>query len=64
LQPGGVPVRELEKLGVARASAGSGPHRAALTRLKEIALSLREYGDHTPLFENLTTWSDVNRLLS
>jgi 2-methylisocitrate lyase-like PEP mutase family enzyme len=64
LQPGGVPLKELEKLGVARASAGSGPHRAALTRLKEIAISLREYGDHTPILENLITWSDVNQLLS
>jgi 2-methylisocitrate lyase-like PEP mutase family enzyme len=64
LQPGGVPLKGLEKLGVARASAGSGPHRAALTRLKEIAISLREYGDHTPILENLITWSDVNQLLS
>ena len=64
LQPGGVPLKELEKQGVARASAGSGPHRAALTRLKEIAISLREYGDHTPILENLITWSDVNQLLS
>jgi 2-methylisocitrate lyase-like PEP mutase family enzyme len=64
LQPGGVPLKELEKQGVARASAGSGPHRATLTRLKEIAISLREYGDHTPILENLITWSDVNQLLS
>src|SRR6266576_1168261 len=43
LQPGGSTVRELEKLGVARASAGSGPHRSALTRLREVAEALRKY---------------------
>ncbi len=63
LQPGGATVRELEKLGVARASAGSGPHRSALTRLREVAVALREYGDHTPLFEHNITWSETNRLL-
>jgi len=63
LQPGGATVRELEKLGVARASAGSGPHRSALTRLREVAVALRDYGDHTPLFEKNITWSETNRLL-
>jgi len=63
LQPGGATLRDLEKLGVARASAGSGPHRSALTRLREVAVALREYGDHTPLFEKNITWSETNRLL-
>jgi len=63
VQPGGATLRELEKLGVARASAGSGPHRAALTRLREVAVALREYGDHTPLFEKNISWSETNRLL-
>ena len=63
LQPGGATLRELEKLGVARASAGSGPHRSALTRLREVAVALRDYADHTPLFENNITWSETNQLL-
>ena len=63
LQPGGATLRELEKLGVARASAGSGPHRSALTKLREVAAALREYADHTPLFEKNITWSETNRLL-
>ncbi|HVO56199.1 MAG TPA: isocitrate lyase/phosphoenolpyruvate mutase family protein [Dongiaceae bacterium] len=63
LQPGGPTVRELEKLGVARASAGSGPHRVALTALREAAIALRDYGDHTPFFRDAITWSEVNRLL-
>ena len=63
LQPGGATLRELERLGVARASAGSGPHRSALTRLREVAVALREYADHTPLFEKNITWSETNRLL-
>jgi 2-methylisocitrate lyase-like PEP mutase family enzyme len=63
LQPGGATLQELEKLGVARASAGSGPHRSALTRLREVAVALREYADHTPLFEKNITWSETNRLL-
>lgn len=63
LQPGGATLPEMEKLGVARASAGSGPHRSALTRLREVAVALREYGDHTPLFEKNITWSETNRLL-
>ena len=63
LQPGGATLRELQKLGVARASAGSGPHRSALTRLREVAAALHQYGDHTPLFEKNITWSETNRLL-
>jgi 2-methylisocitrate lyase-like PEP mutase family enzyme len=63
LQPGGVTLRELEQLGVARASAGSGPHRSALTRLREVAVALRDYADHTPIFEHNISWSETNRLL-
>ena len=46
LQPGGPSVADLEKLGVARASIGSGTMRAALGTARKFAKALSEYRDH------------------
>ena len=63
LQPGGAGVSELEKLGVARASLGSGTARAALGTARKIAKALLEYRNHTEYFEGAVPYDEVNRLL-
>lgn len=56
------PVDELEKLGVARVSIGSGVTRAALTFTQRLAHVIRERGTFTFL-EGILSHADVNRLL-
>lgn len=63
LQPGGAPLGELERLGVARASVGSGPARVALGAAKRLCQGLLAHQDHTKLLEGAVTWDEVNRLL-
>jgi len=63
LQPGGAGVAELEKLGVARASLGSGTARVALGTARKIAKALLEYRDHTEFLEGAVSYDEVNRLL-
>jgi 2-methylisocitrate lyase-like PEP mutase family enzyme len=63
LQPGGAGVAELEKLGVARVSLGSGTARAALGMARKIAKALLEYRDHTEYLEGAVSYAEVNRLL-
>jgi 2-methylisocitrate lyase-like PEP mutase family enzyme len=63
LQPGGPNVAELEKLGVARASIGSGMMRAAMGTARNFAKELLQYGDHSGLLNNAVPYSEVNRLL-
>jgi 2-methylisocitrate lyase-like PEP mutase family enzyme len=63
LQPGGAGVSELEKLGVARASLGSGTARAALGTARKIAKALLDYRDHTEYLEGAVSYDEVNRLL-
>jgi len=63
LQPGGPSVAELEKLGVARASIGSGMMRAALGTARNIAKALLDYQDHSNFFREAIPYDEVNRLL-
>jgi 2-methylisocitrate lyase-like PEP mutase family enzyme len=63
LQPGGIGVAELERLGVARASIGSGTMRAALGAARKVSRALLEYSDHTKLLEGAVPYDEVNRLL-
>jgi len=63
LQPGGPGVAELEKLGVARASIGSGAMRAALGTARKIAKALSEYRDHSEFLKEAVAYDEVNRLL-
>jgi 2-methylisocitrate lyase-like PEP mutase family enzyme len=63
LQPGGPSVAQLEKLGVARASIGSGTMRAALGAARKLVKALSEYRDHSELLADAVPYDQVNRLL-
>jgi 2-methylisocitrate lyase-like PEP mutase family enzyme len=63
LQPGGPSVGELEKLGVARASAGSGVMRAALGLVQRIGKAMLKDGDTSALFDGAVPFADVNRMM-
>jgi 2-methylisocitrate lyase-like PEP mutase family enzyme len=56
------PVPELEKLGVARVSMGSGPMRATLGLIARIARQLREEGTFSLMTDGAMTYADANRL--
>src|SRR5204863_247839 len=56
------PVPELERLGVARVSLGSGPMRAGLTVLRQLAEELRTTGTFDGL-SGVIPHAEVNRLL-
>ncbi|MBI3031463.1 MAG: isocitrate lyase/phosphoenolpyruvate mutase family protein [Candidatus Rokubacteria bacterium] len=60
--PGTPPVAELERLGVARVSVGSGPMRATLALTQRIAQELRERGTYTGFTENTPPLRHFNRL--
>ncbi len=57
------PVSELQKLGVARVSVGSGPMRATLGFLDRMARQLRDEGAFTMMTEGPLPYADANRLL-
>jgi 2-methylisocitrate lyase-like PEP mutase family enzyme len=56
------PIRELERLGVARVSLGSGPMRAGLTVLRRLAEELRAAGTYGVL-AGAIPHAELNRLL-
>jgi 2-methylisocitrate lyase-like PEP mutase family enzyme len=55
-------VAELERLGVARVSVGSGPMRAAMGLTERIARELLDRGTYTSMTENAMAYVDANRL--
>ena len=55
-------IQELQHLGVARVSVGSGPMRAALGFLGRMARQLREEGVFTMMTEGALPYADANRL--
>lgn len=57
------PVRELEALGVARVSVGSGPMRAVLALVQEIARELRSSGTYTSFTARQLAYDAVNDLM-
>jgi 2-methylisocitrate lyase-like PEP mutase family enzyme len=61
--PGSPTILELEKLGVARVSLGSGPMRATLGLLKRMAEELKASGTYGGLEEGIS-YADVNRMLN
>ena len=63
LTPGCPSVKELEKMGVARASTGSGAMRATLGLVRRIAKELAEAGTSSALFEGAIPYAEVNSLL-
>lgn len=58
------PVAELEKLGVARVSIGSGAMRATLGLLAHIARQLREEGAFSLMTDGAMTYADATRLFT
>ena len=63
MMPGVPGISELEKLGVARASIGSGLGRAALGTARKIARAMFERRDDWAMFSEAVPYVDVNRLL-
>ncbi len=61
--PGFPSVPELEKLGVARVSLGSGPMRATLGLVRRIAEELKSAGTYEML-EGAVPYADVNELMN
>ena len=64
LTPGCPPLRELEKLGVARASAGSSAMRATLGLLRRIGKELIEAGTYSRLQDGAVPFAEVNQILA
>ena len=63
LMPGAPNLNELEKLGVTRASIGSGLMRATLGTTRKIAKAMFERRDDWALFAEAVPYAEVNRLL-
>lgn len=64
LTPGCPPLRELEKLGVARASAGSSAMRATLGLLRRIGKELMEAGTYSCLQDESVPFDELNQILA
>jgi len=60
--PGVPSARDLEKLGVARVSSGSGPMRATLATTLRIAQELKEQGTFASFTGNSIAYAEANRL--
>jgi 2-methylisocitrate lyase-like PEP mutase family enzyme len=63
LMPGTPNLNELEKLGVARASIGSGLMRATLGTARKVAKAMFERRDDWSLFGEAVPYAELNRLL-
>jgi len=57
------PIADLEALGVARVSVGSGPHRATLALAREIAHELKATGTYKGFTSHAMTHDEVNELM-
>jgi len=64
LMPGMLTLRELENMGVARASAGSGVMRATLGLTRRIAKEMLEAGTYASMLEGTVPFAEVNELLA
>jgi 2-methylisocitrate lyase-like PEP mutase family enzyme len=60
---GSPPVGELERLGVARVTVGSGPTRAALALTRRIALELKTQGTYQSLTDDALTFQELAELM-
>ena len=57
------PVSELEQLGVARVSVGSGPMRASLALVREVARELKTRGTFSTFTANAFPYDELNELM-
>ncbi len=62
--PGLPPVPELARLGVARLSFGSSPHRATLGLLRRMAEEVRSRGTFESVFADALSYDETNALLA
>ena len=62
--PGSPPIAELERLGVARVSIGSGAMRATMTLTRKIAEELRGPGTYELFTRDVITHAQVNQLMA
>lgn len=60
--PGSPPVPQLEELGVARVSLGSGPMRATLGLMKRVAEELRTSGTYSAM-DGAPSHAEINRMM-
>ena len=58
------PLRELEKMGVARVSVGSGVMRATLALVRRIGKELQESGTYSSIFDGSIPYAELNRALA
>jgi 2-methylisocitrate lyase-like PEP mutase family enzyme len=56
-------IPDLESLGVARLSLGSGPMRATMALLRDIARELKSTGTYGAFTKNAMTFAEVNDLM-
>jgi len=61
--PDTVSVTALERLGVARVSVGSGPMRASLALVREIATELKTHGTYTKFTRSMVPYDELNELM-
>jgi 2-methylisocitrate lyase-like PEP mutase family enzyme len=64
ITPGCPSISELQKIGVARASAGSAATRATLGLLRRIGQELMETGTYSALFEGSIPYAEINGLMA
>jgi 2-methylisocitrate lyase-like PEP mutase family enzyme len=64
LQAGGPGIAELQKLGVARASTGSGLMRAAMGAAQKMAKALRAGGDFSEMMRDAIPYAEINGMLA
>ena len=57
-------LKELEKIGVARVSVGSGMMRATLGLVRRVGKDLREAGTYSALFDGAVPFKELNELLA
>jgi 2-methylisocitrate lyase-like PEP mutase family enzyme len=57
------PVPELQALGVARVSVGSGPMRATLALVRDVARELKSSGTYSAFTSRTLPFDDVNELM-
>lgn len=58
------PLKELERIGVARVSLGSGMMRTTLGLVRRIGKELKESGTYSTLFEGAIPFTELNRLMA
>ena len=57
------PIADLETLGVARVSVGSGPMRAALAVVRDVARELKTTGTYRAFTTHAMAFNEVNELM-